>query len=310
MNLLKGNFSGTLGETYGSSWKNKNVIKSRPFGKAPPTQKQTDAVRAFECLNRVASLFAKTWWKYFNLSDRKMLRHNAVAQMLKPMIQHGIFDLGSFIEIVPVNSNVVMQEPEQLEPSTPIKINFTVSPTFTFPVGTQLHALAVDEHGYCAPPYTMPYSGGEVILSPIVPQERPIYVLSFFSYPSGDKFLLFGGNAIGVKTLQYSLEEQLTNDTWLDGRPIYQRTFTGTVTEKGVLTMLGSLPSGSFTVRLYGVAKAPSGRTNFVVAIDPTATANGNLYSTYISSGGTVYCSVLTDLLPSIFYVTVQYCKP
>jgi hypothetical protein len=260
MNLLKGNFTGSLGQTYGSSWKDKAVLKSRPFGKAPPTQSQTSAVRAFEAVNRLASQFAKVWWKYFSLSDRSMLRHNAVARAFRPMLQYGQFAPGAFIEVVPPNVNVLLDKPAQAAPGAAVYIKFYVKSGFTFPPGTQLHAIAVDEAGYCGKPYTAPFHEGTIILSPPAPQERPLYVIAFFSFPGESKFFLFGGNALGVNTMQYSLDEQLTGDNWLDGRPIYQKTidFGNMPTSEGSKAVSHNISNFDFAISFEAVAVAPA----------------------------------------------------
>lgn len=100
MNLLKANFIGKVGEVYGAKWKSQNVVKAIPFSHAPHNEKQTNAVRAFECVNRVAGGMAKYFWQYLNLSDKKMLKHNAVAQMLKPLLTGGVFNLSAITSIV------------------------------------------------------------------------------------------------------------------------------------------------------------------------------------------------------------------
>lgn len=100
MNLLKANFVGKVGEVYGAKWKSQHVIKAIPFSHAPHNEKQTKAVRAFECVNRVAGGISKYFWPYLNLSDKKMLKHNAVAQMLKPLLTGGVFNLSAITSIV------------------------------------------------------------------------------------------------------------------------------------------------------------------------------------------------------------------
>jgi hypothetical protein len=309
MNLLKADYNGTLGQTYGSKWKDKSVIKSRPFGKAPPTNVQTANVRAFECVNRLAPVMSKVWWKYFNLSDRKMLKHNAVAQALRPMLQHGEFSPGSFIQVVPVNPNIIMQTPVQTRPGDPVTIQFSISSQFSPPSGSQVHALVVDEAGHCGVPYTAPLSAGPISLTPPVPQTRPIHVLAFCSFPSGGKFLLYGGNSEGVNTMQYSLEEQLTGDTWLDGKPIYQKTFTGATTAVNTIAYLGQIPDYEQIISFKGVVKDVY--SSFVPVPSPDiGTAQVRHFTAcWIDSSDNVGVFSFIPEAVGSFWITIQYTK-
>lgn len=91
-NLLAGNCIGTLGATYSARSKSGNVLKARPFSKSPSNPQQQNCVRAFEALNRISSKLSKSSWNLLGLSDEKMLKHNAVANLLKPCIQNHAFE--------------------------------------------------------------------------------------------------------------------------------------------------------------------------------------------------------------------------
>lgn len=92
LNLLAGNVRGTLGSTYSARYRGGIALKARPFSKAPLTLSQKNNVRSFECLNRLSSKFAKKTWDYLGLSDKTMLKHNAVSKFFKPMILSHYFE--------------------------------------------------------------------------------------------------------------------------------------------------------------------------------------------------------------------------
>lgn len=100
MNLLKASVRGKLGELYGTETKGQAILHAIPFSHAPHSEKQTKSVRAFEKVNRIAGGLAKYFWQYLHLSDAKMLRHNAVASWLKPLIVNHNFDLSKITDIV------------------------------------------------------------------------------------------------------------------------------------------------------------------------------------------------------------------
>ncbi len=96
MNILNGTYHGRLGRTTGVKWKNKEVVKGKIWSKTPNNETQTKSVRAFECLNRIASAIAKNWWQWLGLSDSKMLKHNAVARLLKDCVTGHTFTPAGF----------------------------------------------------------------------------------------------------------------------------------------------------------------------------------------------------------------------
>ena len=75
INLLKADYIGKVGQTYGVRQYRQSIVKATPFSHSPHNTAQTKAVRAFEKLNRFSSYVAKTFWRYLNLSDKKMYRH-------------------------------------------------------------------------------------------------------------------------------------------------------------------------------------------------------------------------------------------
>lgn len=106
INLLKADYIGKVGQTYGVRQYRQSLVKATPFSHTPHNTAQTKAVRAFEKLNRFSSYVAKTFWRNLNLSDKKMYKHNAVAKWLGVAIESGTFKLENLISVIPGNSSL------------------------------------------------------------------------------------------------------------------------------------------------------------------------------------------------------------
>lgn len=106
MNLLRADYIGKVGQTYGVRQYRESIVKATPFSHAPHNTAQTKAVRAFEKLNRFSAYVARTFWRYLNLSDKTMYRHNAVAKWFKPCVADGVFQLGNLVTVIPSNETL------------------------------------------------------------------------------------------------------------------------------------------------------------------------------------------------------------
>lgn len=109
LHFMNGGFDGKLGMTYGAKQRGTHFVKATPFSHRPHNAVQTKSVRAFEKLNRFSSFVARTFWKYLNLSDKKMYRHNAVAQWLKPCVKNHSFQLQNLAEIILPNDSLSIE---------------------------------------------------------------------------------------------------------------------------------------------------------------------------------------------------------
>ena len=110
INLLKADYVGKVGQTYGVRQYRQSIVKATPFSHTPHNTAQKKAVRAFEKLNRFSAYVAKTFWRYLNLSDRNMNRHNAVAKWLGVSVKNGSFQLENLVEVIPSNSTLRLGE--------------------------------------------------------------------------------------------------------------------------------------------------------------------------------------------------------
>lgn len=106
MNTLRADYIGKVGKTYGVRQYGKSIEKAIPFSHSPHNQTQTQSVRAFEKLNRFSAYVAKTFWRYLNLSDKTMYKHNAVAKWIKPCVKNHSFQLANLVEVIPPNTSL------------------------------------------------------------------------------------------------------------------------------------------------------------------------------------------------------------
>ena len=106
MNTLRADYIGRVGQTYGVRQYGKSIEKAVPFSHSPHNATQTRSVRAFEKLNRFSSYVARTFWRYLNLSDKTMYKHNAVAKWLKPAVENHSFQLENLIQVIKPNQSI------------------------------------------------------------------------------------------------------------------------------------------------------------------------------------------------------------
>jgi hypothetical protein len=228
MNLLKSTFTGTLGRVTGANWKGKPVVKAKIFSKAPPSNAQTQSVRAFEALNRLSSAIAKQGFSYMGLSQKNLLPHNAVAKFLKPLVKNHVFDFTRAGEVIPQDKSQVLlgfiynRSTEQATVKIGLGDDFVpVTGTKTFinvfnQFGVSFFGELIDTQDY-QKSFFMPYA-----------PENQYNALIFMSEPAYKGVFLHGLDFKVGAGMQYSTDEQLTGDFWIDGKPIYIRSFTGT----------------------------------------------------------------------------------
>lgn len=141
INLLKADYVGKVGQTYGVRQYRQSLVKATPFSHTPHNKAQRKAVRAFEKLNRFSAYVAKTFWRYLNLSDRTMNRHNAVAKWLGVAVADGQFKLESLVNVIPSNSTLRFGN---------INIDFDSKTASVSFVNSQLSPQTTEEHIFIA----------------------------------------------------------------------------------------------------------------------------------------------------------------
>lgn len=101
MNMLNANIAGSMGAFTGQVYKGKSVLHARIWSRTPLNPVQKSSVRAFECLNRVAAAISRHWFYALGLRADGMLKHNAVARFLKPLIEGHVFTPSAFDRVFP-----------------------------------------------------------------------------------------------------------------------------------------------------------------------------------------------------------------
>jgi hypothetical protein len=318
LNLLKSSFSGKVGDTVGVAWKNKTVIKAKVEGKKKNSALQTANVRAFEALCRISAVIAKLSWHYLYLSDRKMLRHNAVAKWLKPLIRNHAFEPENIYVVIPRSGSLCLAGIVFFPANNQFSVRF-YSPNNTIPPpGWQQVLLLFNQSGVVIGGVIRQASLGEwVVHAPRAPSDT-IYALSYVVSPTYERYTLEQSSVWRGVGLQYSLTEQPTGDFWLDGQPIFQRTFSDRFSYTGGTTASIAIPFG-YRVRriLHCEISIPShsifyAATPFAASASDTSTTLDRF--AYVSHTEGVPIANLTfrsnaNLSNSLYYITLRYIK-
>jgi len=329
MNLLQSNFSGKLGHVVGTRYKGQSVVKSKPIGKLPPKGLQGASVRAFECLNRVSAHIAKTLWVYLDLSEKKMLRHNAVAHWLKPLVQEHIFDIGALYSVIPDGSLCQCFSVVNNSTTKQTTMSFTNYNGGTIPAGALQYLMALDNKGRVYYSVLRPASLQQEIFAQELAPELTYSWVSFLIIPFNGKYIINNSSIKEELNMQKSLTEQLTGDLWLDGRPIYEKSFadmTTTVYPAGYSTtrwIPGTIPPQCLLVdtKYWTIDTANNyshiDDKNFLIGsiTASSATITGRIYVGYtLASGGLYVDRVIAAGSGSVtingHILTVRYCKP
>jgi hypothetical protein len=225
INLIKASFKGRLGQLTGTSWKGKPVVKAAVFSKAPPTNAQTQSVRAFEKLNRIAGAIAKAGFQYLNLSDKKILKHNAVARWLKPAISGHAFDPAKIAQVIPPGADLAYVNYTYNRTSQNHLIGIKLSSQNTPKLGSKVFLLVFDDSAKVAFVDCLDLKSFNLSLSLPFPEYMVYSLIVFTSTPGLKGYEIKNFAYRKAPGMKYSYQEQETGDVWLDGRPIYVRSF-------------------------------------------------------------------------------------
>lgn len=147
MNTLNAEYIGKVGQTYGVRQYGKSIEKAIPFSHSPHNATQTRSVRAFEKLNRFSAYVAKTFWRYLNLSDKKMYKHNAVAAWFKPCVRDHSFQLGNLAQVIPPNNTLQFGEVDIDFENKTATVEFINSPYSNYTTKEDIFVALVADNG-------------------------------------------------------------------------------------------------------------------------------------------------------------------
>ena len=116
---------------------------------------------------------------------------------------------------------------------------------------------------------------------------------------------------LGIDSINtsYSTEEKLTGGTWIDGKPIYQRTFVGTVSKVNTNTDIGAIDGFESYVDMWGYLIKSD---NIIVPLNRTfltSSTNITSFNAHITAARGVNCRTYGDGYTGTVYITVQYTK-
>lgn len=149
MDLLKATINGKIGNVYGARQRAQTYIKAIPFSHAPHSTSQTKSVRAFEKLNRLSAGIAKGFWRYMGLSDRKMLKHNAVAALLKPAIENKVFLISNLGKVITKDGTTEILNFVVDRENNSILVEAQTAEQFDKKNGSAWVCLIIDDTGFC-----------------------------------------------------------------------------------------------------------------------------------------------------------------
>ncbi len=147
INLLRADYVGKVGQTYGVRQFRESIVKAIPFSHTPHNATQRRSVRAFEKLNRFSAYVARTFWRYLNLSDKKMYKHNAVAKWFSPAVKNHSFELENLNEIIPSNDTLSFGNVSFDFDSRIVTVDFVNSPYSNITTRENIFIALVTDNG-------------------------------------------------------------------------------------------------------------------------------------------------------------------
>lgn len=195
MNLLKSNYTGSVGATTGAVQRGTSVVKAKIWSKAPANPTQQHSVRAFESLNRVCGIMARRWANWLPVKKTNTLLHNALAHYFKKVVENHAFDVAGFKEHVSGISNILVSEFEFNSETGALKFTATASLRYWEQRKESWIVVVTDATGHIlhyAEPQALTYTF-DATVTPVDPQI--IYVLCFSSAEINGKKQLTGFTA-------------------------------------------------------------------------------------------------------------------
>lgn len=137
LNILKANWIGKVGETVGSKWKNKKVIRTYSIPSNPRTDAQVQVRTVFKDMTGFVALFSDQIKYLSSLDTRGMSVRNAILKANKAQVEAGAFDASTLV----VNKGGLPNVSAFTAGLTTAGANFTA--TWTKPAATNISEKAV-----------------------------------------------------------------------------------------------------------------------------------------------------------------------
>ena len=143
LNLLKGNYTGRVGQTVGAKWKDKSTVRTYSVPSNPRTDAQMSVRGGFSSITKFTALFADQIKYLSALNTAGMSVRNAIIKLNKGMVSANSFDKANFLI-----SNGGLQIPANFaasEVSGKIKITWDEPTATNFSTNAKLVVVAVQE---------------------------------------------------------------------------------------------------------------------------------------------------------------------
>ena len=165
LNLLKGNYTGRVGQTVGAKWKDKSTVRTYSVPSNPKTDAQMSvritvllSVRGgFSSITKFTALFADQIKYLSALNTAGMSVRNAIIKLNKGMIPENNFDKANFLI-----SNGGLQIPSNvaaIDETGKIKITWDAPTATNFSANAKLVVVAVQEVSGIVEVFEAPYNG-------------------------------------------------------------------------------------------------------------------------------------------------------
>lgn len=157
LNLLKGNYTGRVGQTVGAKWKDKSTVRTYSVPSNPRTDAQMSVRGGFSSVTKFTALFADQIKYLSALNTAGMSVRNAIIKLNKGMISANSFDKASFLI-----SNGGLQIPANvaaIEETGKVKITWDEPTATNFSTNAKLVVVAVQEASGIVEVFEAPYNG-------------------------------------------------------------------------------------------------------------------------------------------------------
>lgn len=145
LNLLKGSWTGKVGQTVGAKWKDKQTLRTYSKPSNPNTPEQQKVRSVFGDMTAFSALFADIIKYDVSLDTRGQSVRNAIIQANKAQISTGTFDKTALIINKGGLPNVTAFTADANSTSGKIEATFDVPPATNISAKANIVVLAINE---------------------------------------------------------------------------------------------------------------------------------------------------------------------
>ena len=176
LNILKGAFTGKVGQVVGAKWKNKNTIRvySKPaYTNTPPQQ----IIRTgFAEISSYVALFADQIKPFSALNTKGMTVRNAIIKLNRDMLVDGSLLISDLLISRGGLPNIRYNDYDEISPTEGFKITWTPSSAATISDRALVVGVAVIPDHYIAAVNSAPNTAGEMIINCQLPSNAKVHI--------------------------------------------------------------------------------------------------------------------------------------